>query len=135
MRPCLALAIAASLAGFVTVVDAQEGAPPAQQNQRQPMTLQEFIPVEGILGFLVFEQGISDEQLLDARDVLTTVHEGRQGVLEEMQAGTMTQETLRDTAFALRTEMANGLAAVLDDQQGQQLFQALGMQPPTGDDG
>lgn len=106
------------------------GAPPQQgpgQGQR-PVTIQDIIPVEGVMNFVTFQQNLPDQKFLDVRDVLQSVFDGRAAVVEQMRSGQMEQAALRDTVFALRADLTDGLTAVLDDQQTQELFRAMGVQ-------
>lgn len=106
----------------------QQGARGPQQSQ---MSLQQAVPVEGIMGFLVFEEDLTDQQLIDTRDVLMGIYDQRGIMSSKLQSGETDPNTLGPKVTDLRTEMVDNLSEVLDDEQDQHLREVLGMAEPA----
>ena len=82
-----------------------------------------FIPVEQTLGFLAFHEkiGLTDDQLLEVRNELKTVHKKRAELMEGMQGGEGGRQAMMEQVRALRGEMVDKLTSLLNAEQNKAL--------------
>lgn len=129
------IASAAVLVFMVAVAAWAQQAPPRQPppqqaapEQQAQMMLLQSLPLEGIMGFLVFEEELSDEQLLNTRDVLVGIYEQREVLSGQLQTGELEPEAIGEMIPDMRQQMVDELAEhALDAEQDARLRQVLGM--------
>ena len=90
------------------------------------VTVRDIVPLETVLGFVAFDQDIPDEQLLQVRRTLRSLYAKREQVITQIVAGRMDMREVRSRVFSLRRQMLQGLSIILEEEQSQELFRAMG---------
>lgn len=102
-----------------------------------PMMAMRFVPIEQVLGFLAFDEqvGLSNDQLLKARNELMLIHAKRAELMKNAQGGN-DRDAMMSEVQKLRGEMTQKLTAVLQPKQVEYLKSYMQqLAPPAGGGG
>lgn len=97
------------------------------------MMAMRFVPIEQVLGFLAFDEkmGLSNDQLLKARDELMLIYAKRAELMKNAQGGEG-RDAMMGEVQKLRGEMAQKLTAILQPKQVEQLKSYMQQLTPPG---
>ena len=107
-----------------------------QRGQRGGVQVQRFLPVEQVMTYLAFNENValSDAQLVKVRASLKGIYAKRQELQRSLR-GSNDQQAAMQKVRALRMEMTQGLAAILNEDQTkglQEMMQRMGQRGQRG---
>ena len=133
------LAVTLLMASSIDIWAQPGGGQRGQRGQRGGGQVLRFLPVEQILGYLAFDDkaALGNDQLIKVREVLKATH-AKRAELQRSMRGNNDQQAAMQEVRKLRTEMTQGLSAILNEDQTkglQEYMQRMGQRGRGGPGG